>query len=723
MKETKTTHTWRFFRIGGFEQVRLDSAEDIAALRQLDQKLWTALACPANDLEFDTRTLEMIDADRDGRIRAPEIIAAAEWVTALLKNPDDLLQGSDTLPLSSINEASEEGKRLLASAKEILTNLGKADATVITLADTADTAKIFAQTRFNGDGIVPPESAQDEKDAELIQDIIKAIGGAVDRNGKQGVSQPHLDEFFSALRAYADWWATGEAAAKEVWPLGAGTAAAYSAVSAVRIRVDDYFARCRLAAYDPRATAALNRKEEEYAAQSARTLSADGDEFAEFPLAKIQAEKPLPLARGCNPAWAGRLALLREAVVEPVFGENKTDLTDAEWETVKAMFASHEQWLSKKGGATVEPLGLPRVRELLNGDEKERIAALIAKDKALEPEMNAIVAVERLIRYHRDLYVLLNNFVNFRDFYARVRKSVFQVGTLYLDARACHLCVRVADVAKHSVLASQSNIYLVYLNCTRRGSTEKMTIAAAITDGDADHLMVGRNGLFYDRKGQDWDATIVRIIENPISIRQAMWAPYKRIARMLGEQIEKMAAAKDKTVSSKAAAGAQTVSAQAGGGKPPAPPAPFDVAKFAGIFAAAGLAVGALGTALAAVITGFLSLGWWQIPLAISGLLLAISAPSVILAWLKLRRRNLGPVLDANGWAVNSRVKINIPFGRSLTQLARLPPGARFSADPYADKMRGRWLWVILMLALLVGGYVFYKSQPPAPPAATAPGP
>lgn len=720
MNETKKAHTWSFFRVGGFDQVRLDNGEDIAALRQLDQKLWTALASPAHDLEFDAKTLEMIDIDHDGRIRAPEVIAAAEWATAMLRDPNDLLRGSDKLPLAAINDTTEEGKQLLASAGQILSNLGKANADVITVEDAADTAKIFAQTRFNGDGIVPAESADNEKDAVLINDIIKSLGAETDRSGKPGVTQAILDEFFRVLQAYAEWWKEGETATAKMLPLGTNTATAFIAVVAVRERVDDYFVRCRLAAYDPRATAALNRKEEEYAVQAARTLTIDGDEFANFPLAKIEADKPLPLVKGCNPAWADKVAVLRTAVVEPIFGDDKINLTDAEWETIKAMFAEYEAWLVKKSGAAVEPLGLTRVRELLEGDGKERIAALIAQDKALEPEMKAIAAVERLIRYHRDLYVFLNNFVNFRDFYARVRKSVFQVGTLYLDARACELCVRVEDAAKHSVLASHSNIYLVYLTCTRRGSAEKITIAAAITDGDSDHLMVGRNGLFYDRKGQDWDATIIRIIENPISIRQAIWAPYKRLGRMIGEQIEKMAAAKDKTVSSKAAASVQNVAAQADGSKPAAPvPVPFDVAKFAGIFAAIGLAIGALGTALAAVITGFLTLAWWQIPLAIFGILLVISAPSVILAWLKLRRRNLGPLLDANGWAVNSRVKINIPFGRSLTETAHLPPGIRSMAvDPYAEKGRGKWIWIALAIAVTVGGYFIYTAEHRSAPTA-----
>ena len=122
---------------------------------------------------------------------------------------------------------------------------------------------------------------------------------------------------------------------------------------------------------------------------------------------------------------------------------------------------------------------------------------------------------------------------------------------------------------------------------------------------------------------------------------------------------------------------------------PPAAPAaaPFDAGRFAGIFAAAGLAVGAIGTAAATVVTGLLSLPWWQMPLAVAGLAVVVSGPSVAIASFKLHQRNLGPILDAQGWAVNARARINIPFGTALTELARLPEGAgRSLSDPYAEK-------------------------------------
>ncbi|HSO82242.1 hypothetical protein [Thiocapsa sp.] len=139
---------WRFHRLGGFDQVRIETGADVCHLAELDQKLWAALSCPTTGLELDTHTHALLDTDEDGRIRVPEILAAADWTCRALKNPDDLAKGEAVLPLSAINPETDEGRRVLDSARNILANLGKPEADVITAEDTADTGKIFATARF-----------------------------------------------------------------------------------------------------------------------------------------------------------------------------------------------------------------------------------------------------------------------------------------------------------------------------------------------------------------------------------------------------------------------------------------------------------------------------------------------------------------------------------------------------------------------------------------------
>jgi hypothetical protein len=275
---------------------------------------------------------------------------------------------------------------------------------------------------------------------------------------------------------------------------------------------------------------------------------------------------------------------------------------------------------------------------------------------------------------------------------------VFQAGTLYLDARACDLCLEVADAGKHAALAGLSNAFLAYCDVSRKGG-EKKTILAVITDGDADNLMVGRNGVFYDRKGRDWDATITRIVANPISVREAFWLPYKKLVRFIEDQIAKRAqTAEQGTVGSLSTTAETLVSADKVKPAPaPAAPKKLDL----GAIALIGTAIGGVSALVGGFLQALFGLGFW-LPLGLVGLILLISGPSMILAWLKLRQRNLAPILDANGWAMNTRSRVNVPFGASLTALARLPPGSiRLLNDPFADRKKSRRRLLVILVAIL----------------------
>ena len=266
-----TAHRWRFFRAGGVDQVQFRDGKDIANIGSLDQKLWMALAVPTRGTELDPKTADLIDTDKDGRIRPPELIAAVQWAAGALEDVGHLMKGGDSVPLAEIADAST-----LAGAKRILTNLKKPDAAAISLADVADTVKIFAETRFNGDGVIIAEAAGDDATRKAIEDVIAALGPVTDRSGKPGVNQANVDLFFADAQKLVDWAGKGEAD-KALTPLGLdGTAAASAAVRAVKAKVDDYFARCRLAAFDARAQGVMNRDEKEFAALAAQELTEIG---------------------------------------------------------------------------------------------------------------------------------------------------------------------------------------------------------------------------------------------------------------------------------------------------------------------------------------------------------------------------------------------------------------------------------------------------------------
>ena len=532
-------HTWTYANIGGNTRVVIKNGKDIQHLAELDEKLWTVLACPVSGLELPEESLKHMDVNNDGKIHVSDVIATSQWLCSVLRDAQLLFEEKASLRLTDI-----------------------ADETLLSVA-----------TPLATDGVVTLEAVK------------AAIASA-----------------------------TIEAQAIPAAPYAADVMAAYKAC------------------------------QETYAQY--------------FQTAKLQS-----LGLATLPADAAVPGLTEDQFVE--MGKNISD-----YEATKA------------------------------AAEAANAAALTAAQAQYKP-------LEKLLLLCRDFCTLLRNFVSFQDFYAKRGKAllgrgaddespwaIFQAGTLVIDQRACNLCLKVSDMAKHNTQAPDSGMYLIYCNCKHHATGQTMTIVAAMTMGDIRNLKVGKNALFYDRQGRDWEAEVVKIIDNPISIGQAFWSPYRKLGEWVTGLITKSAAEKEQKSFADMTAKLQT---------PPAPadktaaPAPFDIAKFAGIFAAIGMAIGYIGSFFTSLALGLKGLGWWGW-LVIPGLLLVISGPSMILAWMKLRKRNLAPLLNANGWAINADAIVSVLFGNTLTEQADFP----------ILKLKKRGLskvakWAIAVAAIILG--------------------
>ncbi|MBR2981202.1 MAG: hypothetical protein IKC67_03675 [Odoribacter sp.] len=693
-KDKSKKYKWEFVSVGGASRVKISKGEDIAHLDELDPKMWTVLSCPVSGLEIDEKSLKYMDCDGDGKLRINDVVAVAKWITAILKDKDILLKGSDSVDIEQINTNDANGAKLYVAAKQILENLGK-EGSVISVADTADMTAIFAKTRFNGDGIITEASSDNEQDKAAIVAAVASTGGVADKSGAQGVNADQIEAFYKDLADYVAW---NEAAVEA--PFGADTDGVIAAYNALDAKVKDYFMRAELAAFSPDSTASLDVQTSRIESISAENLVGKTDEIGAYPLARITGKAELDLSAPINPVWAAQFNAVK-VVIEPTV----KSITLADWSAIGAKFASYTAWKGAKAGASVEQFGIDAVKAFIEQDRKAALLELVAQDAALKEKSDNIEMVDRFIHIVRDFYRLLKNFVTLHDFYTKKRdvKAIFQSGVLIVDQRACRFCMKVSDMAKHNASAATSGMYLLYCDCTTKSVPGKLQIVAAVTVGDIGNLIVGKNAVYYDNAGVEWDAVITKIVDNPISVAQAFWSPYRRMATAVENLINKSAAEKDAKMMSKATASINAAptaaTATAPDGKPVAPAAPpFDIAKFAGIFAAIGVAFGMIGTMLTALFDGLIALSWWQVILVFVGILLLISGPAMVLAWMKLRRRNIAPLLNANGWAVNANSKISIPFGETLTDLPKYPKMKL--KDPYKKNMPA-WKKVVITIGAI----------------------
>jgi len=472
--------------------------------------------------------------------------------------------------------------------------------------------------------------------------------------------------------------AEAKAAAEVSAPYGDQTAAIDAAYRSLDDKVKDYFIRASLAKFSVDSTSALDVQTSSIEGIAAASLTGKMADIASYPLAHIQqGVLTLPLNADINPAWADAFQTVRTA-----FDAKLTELTLDDWNEIGAKldaFAAYQKSL-----------------------------AITEADMVLDDEAAAAQSVDKLLHVTRDFFTLLRNYVTLLDFYNTSKKAIFQAGTLIIDQRSCDLCMKVADAGAMAAQAGKSGMYLITLDCVSKATGKTCKIVAALTVGDVDDIFVGKNCLFYDRDGLDYDARVTAILDNPISIKQAMWTPYKKMANLISEQIDKFAAkkqdgvnagitegvnAKSEAVAATNQENAKETGKQAG---------TFDMAKYVGIFAAVGMAIGMIGTALAGLFSGILALKWWQYPLVILGIMVLISGPSMFIAWRKLKKRNLAPALNANGWAINSGAKINVPFGKTLTKAAKFPKKVSMK-DPFPEESHTvRNIFLISILVIIV---------------------
>ncbi len=679
ISKTANGHIWHFIQTGGLVQLQFTSVDDVLNLEHLDPKLWTALACPVTGLEFSEETLALLDSDKNGRVRVPEILEAVRYIKKYFRKPQIIMTEGDTIPLDAFSDELFDCKHTpLSSAQSVLRILGKENAAEISLDDISVNEKLFSPSVINGDGVLPPDVVSGGTAAAVIRDIVSCTGGAGDISGVKGITREQFTAFFDDMRSVRQWHDSAEQNAPNIFFLKDGTDAAAAAFMKVRDKISDFFLRCSLVSYDNGIADILHRQEESFFTDGSG-LSVP-EQLARLPIAVCAAGKPLPLDGSLNPVWLDDMKAFVSSVVTPVFGAGKDSLTEDEWLTIESGFRPYIDWFSAKPVNSVSSLSFARIGEILSSDAEQVISKYLDEEENHPPIALATVDLRKMLLYRRDFLRLLKNFVSFEYFYTPEEWAVFQCGVLYIDGRSCDLCFKVTDAAKHALMSPLSQCFLLYCDCVRPGTGEKMQIAALISNGARDNLIVGRNGLFFDRKGQDWDATVIKLVENPVSVREAFWSPYKKLMRMIQEKAAKSAADADSGVIAKLS---QTVDKPGTAGTE----AVSGVKKIdVGTIAAISVAFTGIATVVGGLLQAFFGLGFW-IPLGIAGIMLAISLPSMLIAWSKLRQRNISPVLDASGWAVNGNVRINPVLGTSLTKLAVRPPCSQLAAvDPLSRR-------------------------------------
>lgn len=658
-----STYNWKFRSFAGVLQVVLESEEDILHLRELDLKLWSVLAMPVRGVFVKKETLEALDSDNDGFIRANEILNALDFLSSSLFSLAEVMREGSSVSLENIKD-----EEILLAARNILENGSEKSV------DSSRLPEITTLLTKKND--YTPSSLR-----FLICRMIK------EKKGKDEI----LDEIeklrTSLLTAKKAFRGNFKATLQSVL-------AARKAFLAVEKKIDDFFLRERLFHYAPEAKNSLSDFKYDFKELKNSLLSEESASLKALPLSFSKDGGRLSLLSSINPAWQREMRTFYEKFVVPLRGETES-VSEEEWKILKEKAASLKEIFEE--AATYD---LSKEDEGIFAASEDEISEKIEREKKEAKQRESLEKLKKLLLFRRDFFMVLKNYVNFEEFYSN-RLSVFQSGVLYFDTRATSLCFEYTEETMHEKLDIFSGAYLLYCDIFR--GKEKRKILALITSGGQENITAWRNGVFYDREGRDWQANVVKILQNPISIKEAFFTPYRSFARMIENMISKKAdAVEQKGESLIALAGKKNEGEKENTAKK------IDL----GTIALIGTAVGGISTLVLGVFRQAIDLGFY-LPVAILAIISVISGPSMILAALKLRKRSITPILEANGWALNARLKINIPLGGALTEQGSFPPSAHLAlTDPFLQKKHGwRNLFILALAMAIFFCLFFFRAQ------------
>ncbi|MBL7114188.1 MAG: hypothetical protein ISS35_00355 [Kiritimatiellae bacterium] len=661
----------RFRQFGRTCQLRIENAQDLHHVLNLDDALWVATSVPSPAFADTGDLVAVMDRDGSGRITSDELRAAIAWFLNSVNNPEDVTTGEECLALENINQDSPDGSALLSSAEYILKAQGKADAKKITLQEVAEFLDKLTEQPLNGDGIVVPDAANNDALIVFLRDAVACVNAMTDASGKRGVNRSQLDEFRSALEDYRNWESETEASDNTtLLPLGDQTFSAYTLLQEHMDKVQAFFTFHEARHFADEVTQ-VPKKEPD----ADFNINATRDVVSRLtyqPIAKPIEEDSLPLSGHLvNPLYREWLEAVRTRIVIPLLGSEKRHITPSDWSTITNAFAPVATYIDLKKDAKVGGITAETRKQYLGGDLFQQAETLAQQDADVAAVRMGAQRLKQLLLYQKHLLRVANNFVSFSELYTPEQAAIFEKGAAVIDGRWFGLALEVTDMTTHSGTAKASGIFTCYLDVSNPDGTRKMTVAIPATSGSKGNLRVGKRGIFFDNARQEYDAKIVKIIDNPISFREALAAPFVRLWNFVLGKIEAISATTEndlqKQTGALLAAPPAAKQTPTGSGVPGGP---------AALLVGLSVSAAAVGSSLAFIAKTFAAMSWFKLLGGLSTAALIVIMPSSLIAFLKLRRQDLSSLLEGCGWAINTRMRLSRAQRYQFTRRPHYPTHA-----------------------------------------------
>ena len=658
-------------KLNGRYQPIIEHSTDIFSILDVENQHWSANCSPVEGISADPDFLRFLDGDNNGRILPFEVREALRWLQNAVKDATGILQESDEIELAQFRSDTHLGKLLREAAEHVLENLAK-DSPLIRLSDVRARTQILQAGAHNGDGVIPPNAITDPQLQQIAMDIITVMGGTKDINGQLGIDESTIVQFPEQAEKWLAW-KTAEPQTR----FASQSSQATVLIAQVQPAIDQFFSCC----FMPPDPLPLD-------------LMAKPNPQAVLHLNKWIAPKH-------RQSWKGFCK-----VIEPHIKDDQ--IPWAIWEALWNETQEYLSWMNSEPKGGFAKLPKERLVELIqNTKAHQTLQQYIDEDAGSSAQLSNLIDLEKTLLLQINLRSFLSSYVNFSHFYNPNKQSLSEQGSVLMDGRIFKLSVLVTDRKNHKERSQNSGFFLLYIQVTKPTGT--MEIATAVTGEKRGDLHVGKKGVFIDNDGNEFPAHVVDILDNPINIREAFLVPFSSVKVFIQKRLEKFSSQHEKELESTVE---KTLISETPSDTPKPPAESSAVGKAA--LLNGGVTFAALSSSFAYLIKTLSSIKLTQLVTVTLPPLLVVSVLSSVMAWWKLHRRDLGPILEASGWGINHPLYAPSWATRVFTQGPLVPKsiqakeqdlliGYQQSVDPYGRSKR-----YVIMILLVITGVLLY---------------
>lgn len=658
-----------FEKYGKAHQLRVNHAADLAGLAKLHPALWAVSSAPKDHFYVDPRFLSLLDDEQKGRIRVKDVQLAAEWLLQHLAKTNGIDSESDQIAIEDLNPAGPEYPDLARAIEFVKTC--EPNEPSINLELISKVRKSYIEHPPNGDGIILESNAESEELSKWISCIKSVSKGQLDLSGSIGIGSPELQLFIDEMKRWQAWYKkTEQLPETSTLPFGAESEAWIKTLEPVIELIDLFFAQSKIIARDESLLADYLKNEHLKNLKSENSIAIEEQLKKVFPVPP-NSKLALDLSEPVENYWHDIFDLISEKISPQLFGESIKELDEIKWGSIKQHIKAYLDLKHSKPSSPLSHLNKNEFDQFFEADISTQISNLISQDQLVSKDLKSLHTLEKCLLLQKYILRFCCNFVNLSELYNPELKALFEKGRLIFDGHVLTFSMWVHKKDEHKNYAKESKIFIVYAEVSDKEKAEQTyLVAAPVTDGSKDSFKIGKRGIFRDEQDREWDAKIVDLLENPISISEAIKAPFIRVLESLQTRFESYLKAPIENFEKSAVQSLPPASNHASDPKK----SPSETKN---MIVMGSVAIAALGSSFAYVFKTLIAIPISKIVLGVGGLLLLVYLAAFTLAWLSLRKRDLTSFIEASTWAVNLRMPLVRNLRKLFTRRPKLPKGSQ----------------------------------------------